>query len=191
MHDNLRKPDHLWHDIVCSDLQKKLTICGRNRKPRWIVRVDICTNVRECSGIWWCLFRASRVLKLTHIRLDRESITAIDNLDCLGPITNLYLQQVGGVYANCNQCVDQDGWCSVMIVLCWSFNKFCFLDFCLSRIWSQNWKILILSSTLGKHSIRFTFIVLVDSVGFKMAHHLSCMHFCTYVHYIRWNIYEE
>ena len=49
------------------------------------------------------------MLKLTHIRLDRESITAIDNLDCLGPITNLYLQQVGGVYANCNQCVDQDG----------------------------------------------------------------------------------
>ncbi|XP_065896767.1 leucine-rich repeat-containing protein 46-like [Dysidea avara] len=36
---------------------------------------------------------AARVLKLTHIRLDRESLTAIDNLDCLGPITNLYLQQ--------------------------------------------------------------------------------------------------
>ena len=32
----------------------------------------------------------------THIRLDRESLTAIDNLDCLGPVTNLYLQQVGG-----------------------------------------------------------------------------------------------
>ncbi|CAB3984349.1 Hypothetical predicted protein, partial [Paramuricea clavata] len=31
--------------------------------------------------------------KLTHIRLDRLEITKIDNLECLGPVTNLYLQQ--------------------------------------------------------------------------------------------------
>jgi len=49
-----------------------------------------------CSGGSYYCCRAARVLKLTHIRLDRESLTAIDNLDCLGPVTNLYLQQVGG-----------------------------------------------------------------------------------------------
>ena len=34
------------------------------------------------------------MLQLTHVRLDREGITRISNLDCLGPVTNLYLQQV-------------------------------------------------------------------------------------------------
>ena len=32
-------------------------------------------------------------MKLTHVRLDRENITEIDNLELLGPVTNLYLQQ--------------------------------------------------------------------------------------------------
>lgn len=35
---------------------------------------------------------AAELLKLSHVRLDRERITEIDNLDCLGPVTNLYLQ---------------------------------------------------------------------------------------------------
>ena len=34
------------------------------------------------------------LLKLCHVRLDREQIIEIDNLDCLGPVTNLYLQNV-------------------------------------------------------------------------------------------------
>ena len=38
--------------------------------------------------------RAAELLKLTHVRLDREKISEIDNLDCLGPVTNLYLQKV-------------------------------------------------------------------------------------------------
>jgi len=33
------------------------------------------------------------IKRLTHVRLDREDITTIDNLELLGPITNLYLQQ--------------------------------------------------------------------------------------------------
>ena len=32
--------------------------------------------------------------KLTHVRLDRESITTIDNLESLKSVTNLYLQHV-------------------------------------------------------------------------------------------------
>ena len=35
------------------------------------------------------------IMKLTHVRLDREHIMDIDNLEMLGPVTNLYLQQVG------------------------------------------------------------------------------------------------
>jgi len=35
---------------------------------------------------------AGELLKLSHVRLDRERIGEIDNLDCLGPVTNLYLQ---------------------------------------------------------------------------------------------------
>ncbi|XP_067021356.1 leucine-rich repeat-containing protein 46-like isoform X1 [Acropora muricata] len=35
---------------------------------------------------------AMELLKLCHVRLDREQIIEIDNLDCLGPVTNLYLQ---------------------------------------------------------------------------------------------------
>ncbi|XP_031560663.1 leucine-rich repeat-containing protein 46-like [Actinia tenebrosa] len=35
---------------------------------------------------------ADSILTLTHVRLDRENIKNIDNLDCLGPVTNLYLQ---------------------------------------------------------------------------------------------------
>ncbi|XP_078376928.1 leucine-rich repeat-containing protein 46-like isoform X3 [Oculina patagonica] len=35
---------------------------------------------------------AAELLKLSHVRLDREQISEIDNLDCLGPVTNLYLQ---------------------------------------------------------------------------------------------------
>ena len=38
--------------------------------------------------------RAAELLKLTHVRLDCEKISEIDNLDCLGPVTNLYLQKV-------------------------------------------------------------------------------------------------
>ncbi|CAK8695098.1 unnamed protein product [Clavelina lepadiformis] len=33
------------------------------------------------------------LLQLTHIRLDRENIYLIENLDCLGAVSNLYLQQ--------------------------------------------------------------------------------------------------
>ena len=40
------------------------------------------------------LFSADVLGKLTHIRLDRLQITRIENLECLGPVTNLYLQQV-------------------------------------------------------------------------------------------------
>nr|XP_018669222.1 leucine-rich repeat-containing protein 46 isoform X2 [Ciona intestinalis] len=32
------------------------------------------------------------LLKLTHVRLDREKISEIENLECLGNVTNLYLQ---------------------------------------------------------------------------------------------------
>lgn len=35
---------------------------------------------------------ATKIRKLTHIRLDRERISKIDNLDSLGNVTNLYLQ---------------------------------------------------------------------------------------------------
>ncbi|KAK3750424.1 hypothetical protein QZH41_016985, partial [Actinostola sp. cb2023] len=35
---------------------------------------------------------ADSLLRLSHIRLDRENIKCIENLDCLGPVTNLYLQ---------------------------------------------------------------------------------------------------
>nr|CAB3263539.1 leucine-rich repeat and coiled-coil domain-containing protein 1-like [Phallusia mammillata] len=35
---------------------------------------------------------ADQILGLTHVRLDREELEIIDNLDCLGPVTNLYLQ---------------------------------------------------------------------------------------------------
>lgn len=38
--------------------------------------------------------RAAELLELSHVRLDREQIGEIDNLDCLGPVTNLYLQKV-------------------------------------------------------------------------------------------------
>lgn len=38
--------------------------------------------------------RAAELLELSHVRLDREKIIEIDNLDCLGPVTNLYLQKV-------------------------------------------------------------------------------------------------
>lgn len=41
--------------------------------------------------------RAAALLKLSHVRLDREQISEIDNLDCLGPVTNLYLQKVSHV----------------------------------------------------------------------------------------------
>ncbi|KAJ8024738.1 Leucine-rich repeat-containing protein 46 [Holothuria leucospilota] len=34
-----------------------------------------------------------KLLRLTHVRLDRENIGEIDNLEILGPTTNLYLQQ--------------------------------------------------------------------------------------------------
>jgi len=37
---------------------------------------------------------AMELLKLCHVRLDREQIIEIDNLECLGPVTNLYLQNV-------------------------------------------------------------------------------------------------
>ena len=40
------------------------------------------------------LYRATELLELSHVRLDRERIGEIDNLDCLGPVTNLYLQKV-------------------------------------------------------------------------------------------------
>ena len=36
-------------------------------------------------------------MELSHVRLDREHLGGIDNLDCLGPVTNLYLQHVSGV----------------------------------------------------------------------------------------------
>lgn len=36
---------------------------------------------------------ATELLELSHVRLDRERIGEIDNLDCLGPVTNLYLQK--------------------------------------------------------------------------------------------------
>lgn len=36
---------------------------------------------------------AAELLELSHVRLDREKISEIDNLDCLGPVTNLYLQK--------------------------------------------------------------------------------------------------
>jgi len=36
---------------------------------------------------------AAELLELSHVRLDREQIGEIDNLDCLGPVTNLYLQK--------------------------------------------------------------------------------------------------
>ncbi|PIK56688.1 hypothetical protein BSL78_06410 [Apostichopus japonicus] len=34
-----------------------------------------------------------KMLKLTHVRLDRENIGEIDHMEVLGPVTNLYLQQ--------------------------------------------------------------------------------------------------
>lgn len=37
---------------------------------------------------------AEALVKLSHIRLDRLQISRIENLECLGPVTNLYLQQV-------------------------------------------------------------------------------------------------
>ena len=40
------------------------------------------------------LYRAVELLQLSHVRMDREQINEIDNLDCLGPVTNLYLQKV-------------------------------------------------------------------------------------------------
>ncbi|XP_071484230.1 uncharacterized protein [Diadema antillarum] len=33
------------------------------------------------------------LMKLTHVRLDRENLVEIDNLEMLGPVTNLYLQE--------------------------------------------------------------------------------------------------
>ena len=46
------------------------------------------------------LYRAVELLELSHIRLDREQISEIDNLDCLGPVTNLYLQKVSSLTNN-------------------------------------------------------------------------------------------
>ena len=37
---------------------------------------------------------AECIRKLTHVRLDREKISQIDNLDILSFVTNLYLQEV-------------------------------------------------------------------------------------------------
>ena len=37
---------------------------------------------------------AKVLMQLSHIRLDREQLAKIDSLDCLGPVTNLYLQHV-------------------------------------------------------------------------------------------------
>ena len=45
--------------------------------------------------IYFSLSSIDGLMKLTHVRLDRENITEIDNLELLGPVTNLYLQQVG------------------------------------------------------------------------------------------------
>lgn len=36
---------------------------------------------------------AAELLEVSHVRLDREKLSEIDNLDCLGPVTNLYLQK--------------------------------------------------------------------------------------------------
>ena len=39
-------------------------------------------------------YRIAAIMKLTHVRLDRENIGDIDNLEMLGPVTNVYLQWV-------------------------------------------------------------------------------------------------
>ena len=74
---------------------------------RFIVSVTKNGSSRVClySIFTQCLFRygvvlllrAAALLKLSHVRLDREQIGDIDNLDCLGPVTNLYLQKVSPV----------------------------------------------------------------------------------------------
>ena len=43
---------------------------------------------------FFVFYSVSALGKLSHIRLDRLEITKIDNLESLGPVTNLYLQQV-------------------------------------------------------------------------------------------------
>ena len=50
------------------------------------------------------------LMELSHVRLDREHLGGIDNLDCLGPVTNLYLQHVSGVInlLYCT-CIDTSG----------------------------------------------------------------------------------
>lgn len=58
----------------------------------WRPRLDV-------SAIWGVfhelnLFSAEAVMKLTHVRLDRENITEIEGLDTMSDITHLFLHQV-------------------------------------------------------------------------------------------------
>ena len=44
---------------------------------------------------------------LTHVRLDRENITKIENLDVLRAVTHLYLQKVSFAFVKTNRnCIE-------------------------------------------------------------------------------------
>jgi hypothetical protein len=67
---------------------------SRSLGQKWD-RLAIALYVLILSLIFNFVFYSADALgKLTHIRLDRLEITKVDNLECLGPVTNLYLQQV-------------------------------------------------------------------------------------------------
>jgi len=57
-----------------------------------IVKRNVKHNCDKPSAIH--ALKPDALLNLTHVRLDRECIEAIDNLECLGSVTNLYLQHV-------------------------------------------------------------------------------------------------
>ena len=61
-------------------------------------RLNMTTIILFYVNFCFCCNRATQLLELSHVRLDREKISEIDDLDCLGPITHLYLQKVWSAY---------------------------------------------------------------------------------------------
>ena len=77
----------------------------------------------------FCCNRATQLLGLSHVRLDREKISEIDNLDCLGPVTHLYLQKVWNAYLYLFVLDGRGGW----FVRCVWWGQF------LSLCWDMSW----------------------------------------------------
>ena len=86
---------NVCHSVVALNDTALLVNLSLNFKSTLVWLTDVCL-------IYMCvyfLYRVEKLNNISHLRLDRENIGQIDNLELLGKnVTNVYLQQVIKLY---------------------------------------------------------------------------------------------